>query len=140
MFHFQVVNLGHLEITQLNLEGHKPEKNAYLESLCYSLKEMKEMILMMIMRYTSGFKYCLCMSNLHVYSRLKPVLVICWKIEHMMMLMMMTQKLMLISCFAYNNVLYVFKLPEGPISSHIPKRTADDTISTSSIASEYKRL
>ena len=64
--------------------------------------------------------------------RLKPVLVICWKIKHMMMMMMMTQRLVFVSCFAYyNNVSYAFKLPEGPITSHMPKRTADDTISYS---------
>ena len=28
---FQVVNPGHLEITQLNLEGHKPEESTRLE-------------------------------------------------------------------------------------------------------------
>ena len=33
---------------------------------------------------------------------------------------------------------YVFKLPEGPITGKIYKRTADDTITTGSVPSEYK--
>ena len=33
---------------------------------------------------------------------------------------------------------YVFKLPEGPITGKISKKTADDTRTTGSVASEYK--
>ena len=61
---FQVVNPGHLEITQLNLEGHKPEESAHLEFLCPLPKEMKEMILMMIMKYLAYWpcQICACMA------------------------------------------------------------------------------
>ena len=45
VYTFQVVNLGHLEITQLNLEDHKPEESVHLGFSCPLPKEMKKMIL-----------------------------------------------------------------------------------------------
>ena len=76
LYTFQVVNLGHLEITQLNLEGHKPEESVHLGFLCPLPKEMKKMILMMIVRYIASYLASSIVSMSNFYSTVHACLAV----------------------------------------------------------------